>query len=401
MNALRLTLCIACCLSLACLAAASPPPLSDKDARQFEVEKKDGAKFHKELLKSREPKDKFSADAALVARVNAVGQKLTAVADETSFPADFGHARVYPFAYQFFVIDNPDINAFSVPGGYIYVDKGLLDIVRTDEELAAVLAHEVMHAAHHHVPGLEHQANKMQRQMTAAVAATVAVSAATRPSERTGRDIGNVLVTAQAGQLAVFNLRYSQAAERDADRAGMRLMQAAGYSPVGMLTLMQLFDSLEKRGPQFEWGIFRTHPYGPERIAAVRASLDEMKIAANPASLRRISGRAVAIVQATADGARELRVGDKRLALLADAARAQAAADRLNARLDTETLALYQVRADGPRVLAGDETLLELTGADAALRPGATPESLAVEAAAALRVVLWAQTLPRARSVSP
>ena len=83
-------------------------------------------------------------------RVVKIGNKLAAIAASVNVPATWGINRLSKFDYTFKLVDAKDINAFSLPGGFIYVNKGLVDAVQSDHELAGVIAHELAHAAHHH-----------------------------------------------------------------------------------------------------------------------------------------------------------------------------------------------------------------------------------------------------------
>ena len=94
---------------------------------------------------------KLITDSKILERVNRIGSELARIANNYPIPASWGSSQLKPFRYTFKVVDDKDVNAYSLPGGFIYVHKGLIDAVRSDDELAGVLAHEIAHAAHHHV----------------------------------------------------------------------------------------------------------------------------------------------------------------------------------------------------------------------------------------------------------
>ena len=118
-----------------------------------------------------------------------------------------------PFTWHFYIIKDKDVNAFSLPGGYVYVNSGLLNFVRTDDELAGVLAHEITHAAHHHVAPLSHEQSKMTTEMAIGFLAALLAHV---PAQ----DIANLYQGASYTQMGILNNSYSEAAERDADHGG-------------------------------------------------------------------------------------------------------------------------------------------------------------------------------------
>lgn len=363
--------------------SAAPPVLTGKDIRQAEEEKKQGAEAAVEVAKAL----KISSDSAAQARVERIGQRLARIANEIPIPARYGTDRVYPFVWKFSVIDAKDVNAFSLPGGYVYVNAGLMDFVRSDDELASVLAHEVTHASHHHFVALSHEQSKMSTQMAIGL---IAALLAHIPAN----DLGNLAQGAQYVQMGVMNTRFSQAAERDADRGGTILMEKAGFNAVGMLTFMQRLADMEKRSVELDLGILRDHPYTALRVSAIRDQLAAMNVPVTTAAVSLVSGAARADVRAAGTDTAQLLLGKRPLVTLSDpdGARCLAASKILNFLLD-QGLQMYQVRAEGAAVIAADRTLLTLTAADARLRPGLTPDTLAEDAARALRAGLWAQTI--------
>ena len=180
--------------------AQSPPPAKD------DPEVRIAREAHEEMLKSGL---KLVTDPELLGRVETIGRKLAAIANRLPIPATYGAENRTAFEYRFHVVDDPDVNAFALPAGFIYVNKGLLKYVQSDDELAGVLGHEVMHAAHHHVLRLQKEQEKMNTQLAlGAIAAILArVPAA---------DTGNLVTGLQLVALQKVN-GYSQQAEKDAD----------------------------------------------------------------------------------------------------------------------------------------------------------------------------------------
>ncbi len=369
-------------------AQADLPALSDRDKRQAADESKQGADISAQIAKTA----KFDTDPADVERVNRIGQRLAAVADTTVVPFDpkthgFGNERVYPFTWHFFIIKDKDVNAFSLPGGYVYVNSGLLKFVRSDDELAGVLGHEITHAAHHHVQALSHEQSKMNTQM--AIGMIAAVLAHVPP-----QDIANLYQGASYSQMGILNNKYSEAAEQDADHGGAIIMSRAGFNPVGMLTFMQRLAEQEQLSPTVELGILRDHPYTSDRVTAITAELHQMDVPITPKEVRMVTGGPkVSVVPGPAATA-QILFGGQTLATVADpqGGRAASAAGALNELLDSG-LQLYQVKADGSDLVVADRTILTFTPADAALQPGTNPQALASAASAVLRKGIWVQAV--------
>jgi len=364
------------------LTVTTAPPLSAHDKSQAADESKQGADASAEVGKA----VKLVKDKGIVDRVNAIGQKIAAIANVTTYPASYGNDKTFPFTWHFFVIDEKDVNAFSLPGGYVYVNSGLLKFVRTDDELAGVLAHEITHAAHHHIQSLTHEQAKMNTEMVAGLLA--AIVAHVNP-----RDMANLAAGAQYTQMGILNTRYSQAAERDADHGGTILLQKAGYNPVAMLTFMQRLGSIEARSPKIEMGILMDHPYTTERVGLINLELAEMNVPVTPHAIREATDAPHAVVHPAPGGGENIVFANRTLPTLADPDlnRTQAIAAKFNTLLDGG-LQMYQIAASGAQVLISDRPLLTITPADVALHPGQTPESLAKAASDALRSGVYSQS---------
>ena len=370
-------------LSLCALPAqAAVPPLSPADQHQSDSEVKQGVDGAAEVAKE----TKFSTDKAQADRVNRIGQKLGAAANSGPYVAQYGSDKTYPFTWHFFIIKDKDVNAFSLPGGYVYVNTGLLEQVRSDDELAGVLGHEITHSAHHHIQALSHAQSKMTSQMFMGLLAAVLARV---PAQ----DIANLAQGAGAVQTAALNLHFSQAAERDADHGGTILMERAGFNPVGMLTFMERLEAIHKASPDIDYGIFQNHPFEADRVTAISQELTQMKVPVTPRAVRLATGAARVVVQPAVNGASELDFAGQTLARLSDpqGTRAGAAASSLNTLLDNG-LQMYQVKADGATVLADDHAVLTLSPADAALSPSVSADALAAQASQVLRSGLWKQT---------
>jgi len=157
---------------------------------------------------------------------------------------------------SFSVINSEVVNAFaSPPGCDIYVTRGLLDLIRSEDELAAVLGHEVGHVVNRHAA--EHMAKGQLGQM-------VAMAVGVAGSDDQGRGQRAAMAAAMVNQM--LQLKFSRSDELEADRVGMDYMKQAGYNPEAMLGVMHILADASRGGRQPE--LLSTHPYPEDRIAA-------------------------------------------------------------------------------------------------------------------------------------
>ena len=188
--------------------------------------------------------------------------------------------------YKVFIIDHEMINAFAIAGGNMYVSTGMLGFVRSDLELAGVIAHEMVHADRSHVIV---QMARNQRTTLMALAAILLSGGS-----------GAAIMGATALQTAVMG-QYSIDIEKEADARGIDALQQAGYNPVGMVTLQERLLEENLKRPLFDLGIYQTHPDTDERIAAAVKYMEEHRIPVNRkyslgvlrASVDAVAGRTV------------------------------------------------------------------------------------------------------------
>ncbi|MBU4263785.1 MAG: M48 family metalloprotease [Proteobacteria bacterium] len=188
----------------------------------------------------------YLADPEVSAYVNSVGQKLAAVSDR-------------PLPYEFKVLNNSTPNAWALPGGKIVMNRGLLLELHNEAELAAVISHEIVHAA------ARHGAKSMEKGMLlqgALLATTMATS---------GNDYAPLAVGGAQVAASLITQKYSREAELEADYYGMHYMSRAGYDPQSAVNLQQTFVRLSE-GRDANWlsGLFASHPPSPERVEANR-----------------------------------------------------------------------------------------------------------------------------------
>jgi predicted Zn-dependent protease len=162
-----------------------------------------------------------------------------------------------PYQYTFHLLaDAKTVNAFALPGGYIFVTEALLRLIERQDELAAVLGHEVGHVLARH--SAEHLA---KQQLTQSIIGAVAVGTGSYD-------------TAQLAQLAgsLINMKHGRDDEIEADALGLRLTREAGYDPRAMISVMQKLEKASGGGRQPEFA--STHPSPANRIQRIKEQLE-------------------------------------------------------------------------------------------------------------------------------
>jgi len=167
------------------------------------------------------------------------------------------------FDYQFFVVQSPVINAFAVPGGYIFVFSGLLAHLGNDDELAGVLAHEIGHVAAHHIVRQQQQGQVW----TAAALLGVLLSA-----------VNPVLGAAGIAAAQTAQLKYSREFEQEADFLGLRYSDEAGYDPHSLGTFFKTLLAEQRLNPAGVPAYMLSHPITEDRISHVETTIAAEKL---------------------------------------------------------------------------------------------------------------------------
>ena len=203
-----------------------------------------GKQYSMEIEKS----SHLVTDPVVVEYVNRIGQNLVKNSDSK-----------VPFTIK--VLDTDEINAMALPGGYFYVNSGLILACDSEDELAGVMAHEISHVAAHHAAREMTKLNYMQ-------IGSIPLMIFTQGTW-TGYGIY------EASQLAVplTFLQFSREYESEADYLGIQYMYKAGYDPQGMVTIFEKLDALEKHKPGALSRAFSDHPATPDRIANVETEI--------------------------------------------------------------------------------------------------------------------------------
>ena len=203
--------------------------------------------------------DSLITDPEVQEYLQDVGQKLAANAQEGGFK------------FKFFVVDDPAINAFALPGGYIGVHSGLFMATANESQLAGVLAHEIAHVTQRHISRAVYANQRESILSMAAMLGAILVGAATGSGEAIqGAILGAQSLSAQA------QINFTRANEYEADRVGVGILAKSGFDPEGMPEFFQTLNrktaSMAGGAPEF----LRTHPVTVNRIAETAARIAEL-----------------------------------------------------------------------------------------------------------------------------
>ncbi len=224
-------------------------------------------------------------DPAVAAYINSLGRTLAR------------HSRRSDLTYYFKVVDTDEVNAFALPGGWLYVNRGLITTAENESELAAVIGHEIGH-----VDG-KHGAEAISRQLGAAFVLEMALGGKDASSRRrAGKQIAALFI-------GMKQLSYGRDAEREADRFAVEATYAAGIDPEGTATFFEKLMAMQKKEPGRLEFLFSTHPPSRERVNNVRAQIEELP---PKNGLRKDSGRFQAVKKRIMERKRARRSGGKK-----------------------------------------------------------------------------------------
>jgi beta-barrel assembly-enhancing protease len=218
------------CMSISANVAAPPTAEAFLISTQQEIE------LGKGVAQDLEKKYGVVNDPELQARVARIGARIAAVSDRKDMP------------YTFKVLNSKEVNALAVPGGFIYLFKGLIDYMPSDTELAGIIGHEVGHIVKKHTV--------VQIERSLAVGVLFAILFGNSNIAILGDLVSSALMSG-----------YSREAEREADYLGVVHTMRAGYNPYSMLIGM---EKLEAMGGKSDYGLFSSHPDTANRVKAVR-----------------------------------------------------------------------------------------------------------------------------------
>lgn len=192
-------------------------------------------------------------DAVVEAYVDSLGQALVRASQLTQFQ------------YHFKVVDAPEVNAFALPGGFLYVNRGLIEAAATESELAGVVGHEIGHVVGHH------GARQISKHYGLAVLVEMIA----------GGEGGSSLARDIAGQFAAFGagltlLKYGRLAEQESDAFAVGCVVKAGVDPGGVARFFETLLALHEDQPDGVEVWFTTHPPTQDRIDFVRAEIAKL-----------------------------------------------------------------------------------------------------------------------------
>jgi predicted Zn-dependent protease len=241
---LKFTILLFCLLLFGCSTEYN---IATKQEEVFYYSTDREVKIGESIAQQVEKEYKFAEDLLVQKRVEDVGKKIVSVCDRKDID------------YHFKVLDDEEVNAVSLPGGFVYVNKGLVDKIANDDELACILAHEVGHIV------ARHSIKKLQAIMGYSILRLL-----TAPIPGTGQ-VGNAADVA----FAEIMTGYSREDELLADQLASRYAKLAGYDPHGMISFLKKLEEINRRKPLRPKSYFKTHPYVPDRIRTVKQELGE------------------------------------------------------------------------------------------------------------------------------
>jgi len=201
----------------------------------------------KQLAQEVERQAKIIDDPVIAEYVNRVGQNIVRNSD----------AKV-PFTIK--VLDTEEVNAFALPGGFFFVNSGLILKAETEAELAGVMAHEIAHVACRHGT---RNASKAEMMQIGAIAGSIFLGGWT----------GYAIYQGMGLAIPMGYLAFSRAAEREADYYGLQYMYKSGYDPTAFVDFFEKLQTMQKKKPGSVSKVFATHPMNDDRIKAAQEEI--------------------------------------------------------------------------------------------------------------------------------
>jgi predicted Zn-dependent protease len=177
------------------------------------------------------------------------------------------------FEYEFYLVDSPEPNAFALPGGKVFVTRGLLVLPLSEDELAGVIGHEIIHAQNRH---------SIKQQRKGILGAIVALPGAIIGGLFRG-PVGQAVATPFLAGGELINAQYSQGHEKEADEEGIKLAAQAGYNPHELASFLARLSAEAEllTGQAEEKSYFSSHPYTPKRVKNIGKTADKLTPSSN------------------------------------------------------------------------------------------------------------------------
>jgi predicted Zn-dependent protease len=239
------------------MTAATLPAQSRVEPPNNKYSPADDVELGRQAAAEVEKQSKLVKDDMVTSYVNSLGRRLvSAIPSNLQEPA---------FHYTFKVVDTKDVNAFALPGGPVYVNRGMIEAARTEGELAGVLAHEISHVALRHGTAQATKATPFEFGALAGAIAGAIIGGQTGQIVSQGTQIG----------LGTYFLKYSRAFESQADLEGAQIMARAGYDPRQMA---DMFDTLEQQNGGGGIEFLSDHPNPGNRREAILQEAQSLKV---------------------------------------------------------------------------------------------------------------------------
>ncbi len=254
-------------LSLICVSRVPAQTLPELgDASAVAITPADERRLGESIMREIHRDPSYLDDPEVTDYANSLGNRLTSHSDATGQK------------FEFFVLRDPQINAFALPGGFIGIHTALIVAAQSESELAGVIAHEISHVTQHHIARMINQ--QSQSQLVSIAALAVALLAA-----RSNSQVGQAAMAFGQAGVVQNQLNFTRDNEREADRVGLQLLDRSGFDPRGMEVF---FERLQRATRIYEGGApsyLRTHPLTFERIADIQNRMEKMPYRQVPDSL--------------------------------------------------------------------------------------------------------------------
>lgn len=219
-----------------------------------------GKSVHQSVAK----KYKFPDSPAQLERLRRIGERLAKVSDRQDYE------------YHFYLLEDDAMNAFTTPGGNIYVNTGLLDKLKSDDQVASVLAHEIGHCA------ARHTIKKFQAALGYNIISAIVISQITEDQAK------RITALSTNAVMSIIFSSYSRKDEYEADRLGLKYMHQSCFQPRAAVETFRILEA-EEKGPQVPL-ILRSHPYIHDRILMAEQEIKSLDRKYGPPSCFSLEG---------------------------------------------------------------------------------------------------------------
>ncbi|HMS26746.1 MAG TPA: M48 family metalloprotease [Burkholderiaceae bacterium] len=250
-------------IAVAVLLGFASPSFGNDGDLSLDAERRMGNVAAKQIF--RDPD--YIDDPLLMSYVDGIWYRLIVAARQRG---DISPEMDQQFAWRVMMGKDRSVNAFALPGGYFGLHLGLLGLTDTQDELASVLAHELTHVTQRHI---SRSISKQEKQTPLLLASLVlGVLAA-----KNNANLANAVIAGSQAAQIQSQLNYSRDMEREADRIGFNLLQAAGFEPQGFVAMFKLLQQSARLNDNGSYPYLRTHPLNTERIGDMDGRMQNLK----------------------------------------------------------------------------------------------------------------------------